>query len=71
MGGCGCGSYVVVCMLVWACERGQSLDLAPRKQQTFPLIPARPGKEPQAAAKRKQAGKKEAAAAEEERGHIP
>lgn len=69
MGGRGCGSSVLRAGF-WACERDRSLDLAPRKQQTFPLIPAWPGKEPQAAAKRKQAGKKEADT-EEERGHIP
>jgi len=65
MGGCGCGSSVVVCVLVWGCERDWSMDLAPRKQLTFPLIPAWSGKEPQAAARRKQAEKKEAAIEEE------
>ncbi len=65
MGGCGCGLFVIVCVLVWGCERDWSLDLAPRKQQTFPLIPGWSGKEPQAAARRKQAEKKEAAIEEE------
>ncbi len=65
MGGCGCGSSVVVCVLVWGCERDWSMDLAPRKQLTFPLIPGWSGKEPQAAARRKQAEKKEAAIEEE------
>jgi len=69
MGLCGCGSSVVFFLRagLGVRERSES-GLSP--PETSRLIPAGPGKEPQAAAKRKQAGKKETDT-EEERGHIP